>query len=39
VAAGTSLVSEELVKKQDFKALTARASEFAEAVQRARQAQ
>ena len=39
VAAGTSLVSNELVKKKDFKALTARAIEFAEAVKLARQVQ
>jgi 2-dehydro-3-deoxyphosphogluconate aldolase/(4S)-4-hydroxy-2-oxoglutarate aldolase len=39
VAAGTSLVSNELVKKKDLKALTARAIEFADAVKQARQVQ
>ena len=36
VAAGTSLVSKDLVKKKDFKGLTERARQFAEAVKKAR---
>jgi len=36
VAAGTSLVSKDLVKKKDFKGLTERARQFAEAVKTAR---
>jgi len=37
VAAGTSLVSKDLVKKKDFKGLTERARQFAEAVKKARE--
>jgi 2-dehydro-3-deoxyphosphogluconate aldolase/(4S)-4-hydroxy-2-oxoglutarate aldolase len=37
VAAGTSLVSKDLVKKKDFKGLTERARQFAEAVKQARE--
>ncbi len=37
VAAGTSLVSKDLVKKKDFKGLTQRAQQFAEAVKKARE--
>ena len=39
VAAGTSLVSKELVKQRDFKALTERARQFIEVVREARQGQ